>query len=762
MNSRQRKLNRRSRILASPIFETLLPRIFLSATQTPVLAPVSILSPVISVPLSNPVPAAAPTAANAAPTSATPSDQRTFTVTQLDDDDGSDDGGDDGGADGSDDGSSFWDDSSDDSSWDSSSTDDSSDTQPAATDDGSDDGSGDDDSSFWDDSSWDSSSTDDSSDTQPAATDDGSDDGSSDDGSSFWDDPSWDSSSTDDSPPATQPAPSDDGSSDDGSWGGDNGSDDQTSSDPFGQSDGSQTDDSSDSGDDGTANDYGPSTPVYPPATPTNLTAQALSPTTVQLSWQGDTGNTDDFAIARLDPGHGWNTVADVSGGDTSYTDTNLLPNTLYAYSVTAYNQAGASGSSAAATVSTPALLPIGTFRTDSTYSTLSGWSLDPNMPSASDTITVTVDGSVLTTGSATLPRADLTPLYGSANHGFSVSLPSMSVGVHQIDLFAKDAETQKYVLIAAESVNTNQPPTGSLGQFDGASFKGWAFDANAGSSPIQIQYTLDNNAPMVMTADVSRADLTSVVGSADHGFNVTLPQLTAGTHTLSVYAVDSSTDALTFLGRKTATVANAAGLPTGSMRAPTSTLVKGWARDAATPSASIFVRIDIDNVPGTPFLANSVRPDLMPLVHNADLGFSKALTLSPGEHRITVYMLDSATATPTLLGSQIVGGAVPIGAMQNPAPGGNAGATEKGWALASAAGGDPAMIRLDVGDTPVAISIADVSRPDLMPVVGSADHGFAVTLPVLAPGPHTLSLLVVDPLTLQTTMVARAMFVAA
>ena len=81
-------------------------------------------------------------------------------------------------------------------------------------------------------------------------------------------------------------------------------------------------------------------TPIPPPA-PSNLLAQALSKSQIQLSWTNNTGNQDGVIIERCKGATCTNftQIAIVTG--STYTDSGLSANTTYRYRVYAYNTAG-------------------------------------------------------------------------------------------------------------------------------------------------------------------------------------------------------------------------------------------------------------------------------------------------------------------------------------------------------------------------------------------------------------------------------------
>ncbi|MDI6791353.1 MAG: Ig-like domain-containing protein [bacterium] len=80
------------------------------------------------------------------------------------------------------------------------------------------------------------------------------------------------------------------------------------------------------------------------PYTPTNLSAQVISSSQVNLSWQDNSNNETGFSIERKTSGGNYTAIATVSTGVTSYSDTGLLPITTYTYRVRAFNLIGFSG----------------------------------------------------------------------------------------------------------------------------------------------------------------------------------------------------------------------------------------------------------------------------------------------------------------------------------------------------------------------------------------------------------------------------------
>ena len=90
------------------------------------------------------------------------------------------------------------------------------------------------------------------------------------------------------------------------------------------------------------------------PTTPSNLTATAVSPSQINLTWQDNSTNETGFKIERAASSSGpWTQIATVGTGVTSYSNTGLTTSTTYYYRVCAYNSAGNSGYSNTASATT-------------------------------------------------------------------------------------------------------------------------------------------------------------------------------------------------------------------------------------------------------------------------------------------------------------------------------------------------------------------------------------------------------------------------
>jgi M6 family metalloprotease-like protein len=91
-----------------------------------------------------------------------------------------------------------------------------------------------------------------------------------------------------------------------------------------------------------------------PPATPSGLSASAVSDSQINLNWVDQAGNEDGYRVEWSPNGTGsWAARPDLGANSTSYSHTGLTASTGYFYRVVAFNSAGDSGFSATASATT-------------------------------------------------------------------------------------------------------------------------------------------------------------------------------------------------------------------------------------------------------------------------------------------------------------------------------------------------------------------------------------------------------------------------
>jgi fibronectin type 3 domain-containing protein len=101
-----------------------------------------------------------------------------------------------------------------------------------------------------------------------------------------------------------------------------------------------------------------PAAPPAVPAAPTNLSATATAPDRINVSWSAPAGTVTEYRLERRTGAGDYTEIAQLTGTQTSYSDTGLQPSTTYSYRVRAGNVTGLSAYSNVATATTPAAPP--------------------------------------------------------------------------------------------------------------------------------------------------------------------------------------------------------------------------------------------------------------------------------------------------------------------------------------------------------------------------------------------------------------------
>ncbi|MBN1672791.1 MAG: CotH kinase family protein, partial [Kiritimatiellae bacterium] len=95
------------------------------------------------------------------------------------------------------------------------------------------------------------------------------------------------------------------------------------------------------------------------PDAPSAVTANAVSETRVNLTWQDNSDDEDGFKIdRRISGGSEWVRIATPSANVEAASDTGVTAGTTYSYKIKAYNAAGSGAYSATASVTTPGSAP--------------------------------------------------------------------------------------------------------------------------------------------------------------------------------------------------------------------------------------------------------------------------------------------------------------------------------------------------------------------------------------------------------------------
>ncbi len=373
---------------------------------------------------------------------------------------------------------------------------------------------------------------------------------------------------------------------------------------------------------------------------------------------------------------------------------------------------------------------PAPVFAVEEASSTrLRGYVFDSDKPTGGTKIRIDIDGVLGTPFAATVARSDLLGTLGTANVGFYVtgSYTGKVVEIYSID----DPSNT-----ATRIWTNNQTPYGSLDFADSTIVFGWAFDPDAPEKAVNIRIDIDGVAGTPFAAGNVRADLQSYLGTSAHGFVKNFSDLTPGSHTASIYMLDPEVTTATPVLLRTIVLTNQA--PTGVVDSVNSTQIQGWAYDADLGAAPVNVRVYVDDFLFTTVAAGNTRNDLLPYFGSANHGYSINLSsLDPGSHSITVTVEDNRSSVndETVIFDGFINNTAPYGFFDSISH-----STLFGWVQDPDAPTSSIDVDIYIDNVYVGTSLADITRSDLIPYVGSANHGFAIDLPPLSFGTHTIS----------------------
>ena len=377
----------------------------------------------------------------------------------------------------------------------------------------------------------------------------------------------------------------------------------------------------------------------------------------------------------------------------------------------------------------------------------VSGWAIDPDTTGPTSVhVYVDAAGTAINADRARTELATSHPAYGTG-HGFSAKVAA-SPGSHSVCAYAINLGPGGTTSLGCQSITV--PGSVDLGRapfggFEGltvdgrtATATGWAIDLDT-ASPIRVHLYI-GAVGAEYVANKPRADIAAAYpgSGTDHGFveQLTLP---VGTSQVCAYAINNGAGGHSFLGCRTATVADAlpdlGRAPFGNFDtaavAGNVVTASGWAIDPDT-TAPIKVHLYVGSA-GAEYTADKARSDVAAVYPSAgpNHGFLEKLTLQAGTTQVCAYAINNGAGGHAFLGCKSVTiaetavdlGRAPVGNLEAVLAG-SGGVTVSGWAL------DPdttASIRVHIYVGAAGKEyIADKARSD----VGAAyrlgeNHGF-------------------------------------
>jgi len=319
-------------------------------------------------------------------------------------------------------------------------------------------------------------------------------------------------------------------------------------------------------------------------------------------------------------------------------------------HTITVYAIDGQANSQAAVLIGTYKVTntpPVGKVETLNT-SVVSGYAYDPDLGNLPATVNVYVDCEFFARVLANQPNAT------APGHGFSVDLSSLPPGSHAIMVTVMDdrVSDQQEVVFFDDFLN-NQVPIGTIESVTGTTITGWAYDPDAATSPAEIDIYVDGTYLKTVLANVDRPDLATTLGDAgtQHGFEISLPALSFGTHKIAIYAAESQGNVAELIG--VATVTN--NRPIGVFESATSTAITGWAADPDISTASLTIVVYVNGVQTATGTADLTRNDLLTSIGSTQHGFSIPVSLPTGVNKVDVYAVDPNNGLISLIGTRTV-----------------------------------------------------------------------------------------------------------
>ncbi|MCL2639634.1 MAG: hypothetical protein FWD53_02200 [Phycisphaerales bacterium] len=364
---------------------------------------------------------------------------------------------------------------------------------------------------------------------------------------------------------------------------------------------------------------------------------------------------------------------------------------------------------------------PVGSAKLSKTE--ISGYAFSAANQAEPVTLIVTING-VATTVVADENRPEFAKkLKSSKNHGFTYSLPALPTGNNTVTVDIVDPSTGNTKRILSTTIKVG-PPTGQVSTFNTSTISGWAFNPSSSSAPMDVVITI-NGVATTVKADQYVAGLEKKCGTAYHGFTFSMPALPPGTSIVTVDLVDPSTGQTVRL--RSGKLTNA--LPKGSVSLSANRIV-GSATDAGM-TGSLMVRIDVDGVTGTPFVAN----DPCKVSGGMNVGFIVEGNFAGKV--VEVYAYDSQSNIPVLIWTN---NRLPKGAVTS----GN-GFNVSGWAVDPDDPSKPIQVQVFIDGVLLTTTTANLPRPDVQSKAGALNVGFSVDIPGLYPGTHTITVYAID-----------------
>lgn len=376
----------------------------------------------------------------------------------------------------------------------------------------------------------------------------------------------------------------------------------------------------------------------------------------------------------------------------------------------------------------------------------LTGWGIDPDDMTQSLYVWVTIDG-VGKHIRANAPRPDVQRALPGAgpNQGFATTLTA-EPGTREVCATLHNIGPGAHTSLGCRTVTVTGGTTGgvdpigtitSLSTTPGViNVRGWAYEPDNPSNPVYVYVTVDGKGGHIRANQYRSEVAERYPEYGTHRGYQSSYKVSAGEHRVCVTLHNTGSGSHRSLGCRTIQVAAGTNFaPQGRLDGVTAIAggvrVNGWAFDADTPTSAQVVLTA--NGQSTTVRTGTSRPDVARVIdpRAEAAGFSSALSLRPGTHRVCAEVIDSGTTNRKSIGCRTVTvpGDDPIGSIDRISTI-TGGVRISGWAADLDAPDQHVYVWVTVNGEGRHIK-ANLSRPDVQRVYPALTdrHGYSVDL---------------------------------
>ena len=249
------------------------------------------------------------------------------------------------------------------------------------------------------------------------------------------------------------------------------------------------------------------------PAAPTSALAAGISPTRIDVTWSNASQGANGFVLQRTNNGGDtWTTLASPTASQVSYSDTNVLEATTYAYRVKAVNAGGTSNYDNTAPVTTIPVAPTSLTATPVNSTTVQIAWTNNSLRATNVVLQRSIDGENFTTLNT-----------ASASSQAYTDTTALPATLYWYRTFATSAGGTSDYSNAAQVTTQPASPQNAAANPVSATVVNLTWDAVAGATGYNILRSTDsvNFSPLHASSVASYSDTTAIEGT-EYWYQVT------------------------------------------------------------------------------------------------------------------------------------------------------------------------------------------------------------------------------------------------